>query len=267
MLRHLARTLKGRLFRPDPFISPKTLSRKSIEERFGLLVRIAGEVMPEYRLGWYQIHWWQDREFESFLARFGEPRSLNAHRRWAVKQLLRLVVSLPGDTAECGVFQGAGSWLIGDANRRANEARIHHCFDSFEGLSEPGKYDSPHWLKGALACSLNEVSANLVEFGDSIRFYPGWIPTRFPEVADRTFCFVHVDVDLYEPTRESLTFFYPRLVKGAVLVCDDYGFTTCPGATKACDDFLAETSEKMLPLPDGGGFFIKGLETAPPTLP
>src|SRR5688572_31529904 len=42
------------------------------------------------------------------------------------------------------------------------------------------------------------------------------------------------DVDVYQPTRDSLEYFYPRLVTGGILVCDDYGW---PGARKAVDDF------------------------------
>jgi len=38
---------------------------------------------------------------------------------------------------------------------------------------------------------------------------------------DKTFLFVHVDVDLYEPTRDSIAFFYPRMNLGAVSLCDD----------------------------------------------
>jgi hypothetical protein len=49
---------------------------------------------------------------------------------------------------------------------------------------------------------------------------------------------------------------------GGIIVCDDYWFTTCPGATKAVDEFLADKPEKMLPLAQGGGFLIKGQATA-----
>ena len=35
--------------------------------------------------------------------------------------------------------------------------------------------------------------------------------------------------------------------------------STCPGATDAVDQVLADKTEKMLMLPDGGGFFIKDL--------
>jgi hypothetical protein len=50
---------------------------------------------------------------------------------------------------------------------------------------------------------------------------------------------------------------------GGIFVCDDYGFLTCPGATKAMDEFLLTKREKMISLPGGGGFFIKGCVTAP----
>ena len=84
------------------------------------------------------------------------------------------------------------------------------------------------------------------------------IPTRFDEVADRSFCFVHVDVDLFEPTRESIAFFYPRMVPGGVMLFDDYGFVTCPGATRAIDEFTAEHPEPLVHVPTAQAFLIKG---------
>ena len=87
-------------------------------------------------------------------------------------------------------------------------------------------------------------------------------PDRFNEVADRRFSFLHIDVDLYEPTRDSIAFFYPRMNVGGVIICDDYGFATCPGATKAIDEYLRDKPEKMMTLSDGGGFLIKGIPTS-----
>jgi O-methyltransferase len=71
-------------------------------------------------------------------------------------------------------------------------------------------------------------------------------------------------VDLTEPTRESLAFFYPRMESGGIIVCDDYGQSTSPGATQAVDRFLADKPEKMLMLPEGGGFLIVKTATASP---
>jgi hypothetical protein len=236
------------------------------EERFGQLTRLARCLLPEYRFSWPQQEWWKDREFNAYLTRFGELDGYNTHRRWVIYQLLRLTAAVSGDTAECGVYRGAGSYLMAMANRARADGSLHHAFDSFEGLSKPAEADGKYWHAGALACDLESVRSNLIEFGDQVRYYKGWIPQRFPEVADCRFRFVYLDLDLYEPTRDSLAFFYSRLQRGGVLACDDYLMSTCPGVKRAVDEFLADKPEKMLGLADGGGLFIKDVPIAPPAL-
>ena len=71
------------------------------------------------------------------------------------------------------------------------------------------------------------------------------------------FSFVHIDVDLYEPTHDSLSFFYERLVPGGIIVCDDYGSEACPGAYKACNDFIADKPEEIVHLTGGQGVIVK----------
>lgn len=225
---------------------------------FWLLHRLGSRLCPGYRFVDPRLDWWEDAGFDRFLRAFHEEGGLNTQRKWMVGQLLRLVDDLDGDTAECGAYLGATSFLICAANRA--RGRTHHVFDSFEGLSEPGERDGDHWRAGDLSVSEATVRDVLSGF-DRVRLHRGWIPERFPDVADRTFAFVHVDVDLYEPTRDSVAFFLPRLVPGGILVCDDYGQSSCPGATRAVDELLAERPENMLAMPDGGGFLIAGRPT------
>jgi O-methyltransferase len=52
-----------------------------------------------------------------------------------------------------------------------------------------------------------DVKKVLVNF-DFVKLYKGWIPGRFEENKGRKFSFVHIDVDLYESTRDSLGFFF-----------------------------------------------------------
>ena len=139
--------------------------------------------------------------------------------------------------------------------------RTHHIFDSFDGLSRPKGTDGAAWVAGDMRAGVEEVNENLRDF-QGFTLHEGWIPSRFAEVGDRVFSFVHIDVDLYEPTLQSIAFFYPKLTQGAVLICDDYGFLTCPGATLAIDEFLHDKPEKMIHLAGGGGFFVKGCLTA-----
>ena len=239
----------------------RNVGSRNRDRRLFALKMIADRLIPDYRLTWHQMDWWHDEDFNAYLERFDERGRFNTHRKWTLWQLLRLVAGVEGDTAECGVYEGASSWLICAANRGTR--RIHHLFDSFEGLSAPSAADGAHWKAGDLAAGEQVVREKLGPFLDRLAFHRGWIPTAFPKVEDRTFAFVHVDVDLRQPTLESLSFFYPRLATGGILLCDDYACTTCPGATEAIDGFLADKPEKMIALPAGGGFFIKGVEASP----
>ena len=255
----------------SPGVSPEALNILTWPvtnegERFSQLTHLARCVFPGYRFTWPQQEWWKDPEFNIYLTRFGELEGFNTHRRWVIYQLLRLTAAVAGDTAECGVYQGAGSYLMAMANRARGDGSLHHAFDSFEGLSKPTERDGDYWYAGALACDLKSAQRNLEEFGDEVRYYQGWIPDRFPDVADRSFRFVYLDLDLYEPTRDSLAFFYARLKPGGVLACDDYLMGTCPGVKQAVDEFLADKPEKMLGMPDGGGAFIKDVHVEEPAL-
>lgn len=233
--------------------------------RLTLLKRVSQLLLPDYRLSWSQLDWWNDPQFNAYLDYFGEREGFNTHRKWMLWQLLRLVGHVSGDTAECGTFEGASSWLICAADPA--HKRKHHLFDSFEGLSEPESVDGSHWKAGDMAAGEDVVQLALKPFADQLVFHKGWIPARFCDVESRAFSFVHVDLDLRQPTLDSVEFFYPRLSPGGILLCDDYGFRTCPGATNAIDEFLSDKPEKMISLDAGGGFFIKGTEAAVPMSP
>ena len=181
-------------------------------ERFNLLTIVGKHLVPKYRFKWPEMAWWDDEEFSEYLGNFDELEGRNSDRKWMLGQLLRMIDDVPGDTAECGVFTGASSYLICKGNERSNFPREHYLFDSFEGLSQPTDEDGVHWSQGDLAYQLSQVRENLKGF-DRLHFHKGWIPNEFPHAEDRQFAFVHVDVDLYEPTRDSFEFFYPRMAR------------------------------------------------------
>jgi O-methyltransferase len=226
--------------------------------RFLALLRISKWLMPNYRLSWPELAWWNNEAFNAYLKRFGEFDGMNADRRWMIYQLTKLVRAVPGDTAECGVLHGSSSYLI----CRSLADRTHFLFDSFEGLSKPQPADGAYWSGNELACDLETAKRNLSECAN-VSFHKGWIPERFKDVESKRFCFVHIDVQLYQPTADSLRFFYPRLNDGGIIVCDDYGFSNCPGAIRAVDEFLYDKPEKMIALSCGSAFFIKSLPIQP----
>lgn len=162
--------------------------------------------------------------------------------------------AVPGDSAECGVRFGKSSFFV--LNGLNDPERPHHLCDSFEGLSEPTDDDAEvgarrdAWQAGDLEADERVTREQLKAF-PQCRFHRGWIPDCFAGLEDRRFAMVHIDVDLYEPTLAAFEFFHPRLSPGAVMVCDDYGFASCPGARKAVDEYFAGRRDVPIELPSG----------------
>lgn len=191
-------------------------------------------------------------------------------RFYSLQQLAHYVLRqrLSGDFVECGVFKGHSAYIILSILSENGFSGEFHIFDSFEGgLSDKVEKDKNLRFRltekqiqkelNAFCSTEDEVKSCLRGF-NLFRLYKGWIPSRFNEVEDRKFSFVHIDVDLYEPTFDSINFFYPRLVKDGVIICDDYGYTQFPGAKKAIDEFLEKNTCKMFhEIPLGGCFIIK----------
>ena len=211
---------------------------------------------PQAKIGEDAKLFWSDEGFLRTYRRLCGDNYRSLERKYAAYSLVKSVLRLSGDIAECGTYNGATAYFLAQATRQALQARQIYLFDSFEGLSAPGQYDGSFWQAGSLCVDEQECRKNLEEF-DNVRILRGWIPERFNEVSDRQFCFVHVDVDLYQPTRDSLEFFYPRLQTDGMLLCDDYGFLTCPGATLAMNDFFGDKPEEIVHLPTGQGLVIK----------
>jgi hypothetical protein len=55
---------------------------------------------------------------------------------------------------------------------------------------------------------------------------------------------LRLDTDWYESTKVELEILYPKLVRGGVLIIDDYGHWR--GARKAVDDYFKNSSLLMI---------------------
>jgi O-methyltransferase len=188
------------------------------------------------------------------------PKTRVIDRRFTLIQLARTVTHLRGSTAECGVLGGVGSAMICktlEGTYQGDEG--HWGFDSFEGLSEPDAVDlcKHSWQKkGSLAISPQVALNNLADF-EFCTLVKGWIPQCFEPAVDQTFRLVHIDLDLYQPTLDSLDFFYPRTGAGAVFVFDDYGHLTCPGVRQAVDEFFRDKPEIVVESVCGTSFVFR----------
>jgi hypothetical protein len=95
---------------------------------------------------------------------------------------------------------------------------------------------------GASSITVEEMQQLLDQkgCGENVQLIAGDITQSVPQyVAEHPelkIALLHLDVDIYEPSKVVMEHLYPRLVRGGVLILDDYG--VFPGETKAVDDYF-----------------------------
>lgn len=220
--------------------------------------RLAASIFGDFPVSDDYKLWREDQEFLENFRRLSPDNYFSEDRKYALRELARSTKNMEGSIAECGCYEGASSWFIAEALPGVP----FYIFDSFEGLSEPGKKDLmqgnnyQNWNRGDMGSNESVLRDNLKEY-ENIHIYKGWIPERFNEVINDRFRFVHIDLDLYDPTYASLEFFYPRMKSGGIIVLDDYGSTKCPGAFNAIIDYMKDKPEYIIHLPTAQGVIIK----------
>lgn len=195
--------------------------------------------------------------------------SKRRERFYNLAQFFLQVQKLEGAIAECGCWKGLSSYMLCHLLRRHRagfRGAGYQIFDSFEGLSVPVDADMVMNPKlqsadatrpaGSYAAAYYEVRASLAEFPE-IEYHKGWLPQSLEGLPEQRYRFVHVDVDLYEPSKGCLEYFYPRLVPNGMIVSDDYGSLYWPGAKKAIDDFCAEHQVPLLTVSTGQAILWK----------
>jgi hypothetical protein len=142
------------------------------------------------------------------------------------------------------------------ARAKDTERRLF-LFDTFDGMSEPGKEDvnvvdkataeqlmqSSEKLQGNnVWCysPLEEVRANVGRSGypaEKIHFIKGKVEDTLPEPSLGKIALLRLDTDWYESTKHELEHLYDLLIPGGILIIDDYGHWS--GCKKAVDEFIA----------------------------
>ncbi len=163
---------------------------------------------------------------------------------------------VPGDILATGVWKGGSALYLQALNRHFGLNRRLWLSDTFSGfvherishkkdqwalrlLSKFVNFEHPDNARFPSAADVEQLFQSCELWDERVQIVQGPLEATLPSLEIESLCFVHIDVDLYEPTRDALEFAYPRLRPGGYVVVDDYGAAAF-NCKEAVDEFRAQ---------------------------
>lgn len=233
-----------RLFNGNPWTS----------ERLELLPRHDAPLYAEDGLWTYHGHaFTEDERFTKAYARAVRAGGFDYRIRWRVHTILwaaERAQALEGAFVECGTGRGFMASAICDYLGWTD--RQFDLYDTFCPTSPDGcgvqaanGEVNPFYASGP-----GPVAGNFAEW-PGVRLVIGRIPDTLLDT--ESVAFLHVDLNHAAAEEAALRHFWPRLVPGASVILDDYGFQGLEPQRETVDRLGRELGFHVLALPTGQG--------------
>lgn len=146
-------------------------------------------------------------------------------------QVIALGCSAPNKTIYAlDSFQG-----IPLASNKDDQAPGLHFFTKAEQLALPDPGKQVLKSSGATSVPLKDVIEHIKNSGVSIKkiyFIEGWFEEILPEFECPPISILRLDADLYNSTYVCLQYLWNKVIKGGILIIDDYALPGCKLAVK-----------------------------------
>jgi hypothetical protein len=174
---------------------------------------------------------------------------------WQAKQLA-------GDYVECGVNTGIFSLAVCQYVDFNATGKRFWLFDTYSGIPEDQVTPVEHaggrieHSRASYEECYELAKRNFSPYPRS-RLVRGTVPDSLATVPIDQVCYLSLDMNLVLPEIAAIRYFWDKLVPGAPVILDDYGWLGYEAQKVAMDEFAAGKGLKVLPLPTGQGLLIK----------
>ncbi len=204
---------------------------------------------------------------ERFARSYKIGESTNSWNGWQVHWRAHVVCwaaekarHLEGDFVECGVNRGGLSLMLMEyINFSQLKNRKFYLIDTYEGLVEEQitEEEKKHGRKAGGYKECYEIVRQTFSRFENAVIVRGVIPDILPEVKTEKVCYLSIDMNCAEPEIASAEYFWDKMVSGAVIILDDYGWVGHVAQKRAFDDFARRKDVPLLCLPTGQGIIMK----------
>ncbi len=239
-------------------------------KRFGYdLIRSAGELpahVPNLRhapvlpVKATYSPWLTDSAFQSAFDEVKANTLVDLFRCYELWKLVQQASKLSaGALIEVGVWRGGTGCLIARAAQLAGIPEPVYLCDTFEGVVKAGAMDTVY-SGGEHKDTSEQLVADLAKRMalNQVRILKGIFPDdtadSFKEPSIR---FAHVDVDVYQSTKDIMAWIWPRMVASGIVVFDDYGTHGCEGVTRIVNELAEDRGTLLIHNLNGHAVLIK----------
>jgi hypothetical protein len=168
---------------------------------------------------------------------------------------------LAGDFVECGVNTGIYSLAICDYIDLNATGKSFFLFDTFDGIPETQMHERERERalehNRTIYVDVYETARRNFEPFPRAKLIRGRVPDTLDQTPIDRVCYLSLDMNIAEPERAALEFFWDRLVPGAPVLLDDYAWAGHTLQKEQMDDFAASRKVEILTLPTGQGLLLK----------
>ena len=163
-------------------------------------------------------------------------------------EIYKKIQNIPGDIIECGVFKGSSlvRFLTFRSILENNFSRKIIGFDIFGKFPKEKNKNDKQFIKNfekitGDGISIEELNKILIEKKfENFELVKGDIKKTIPKFLKKNpelkIALLHLDLDVYNPTKFALDRFLKRMSPKSIILIDDYSLAH--GATRAIDEFL-----------------------------
>jgi O-methyltransferase len=203
--------------------------------------------------------WLDDLEFIRVYRSVENNTLVDRYRCFELWELVGQVSHLPGDILEVGVWRGGSGGLVAAKAKLMGMKKVIYLCDTFAGVVKVTEEDSSY-VGGEHADATEGQVLELIQLLDvgDVRIRKGIFPDNFlDEMRNSIFSFVHIDVDVSRSAKDIMSFAWPRLSVGGIVVFDDFGFDTCDGIAKLIADYRGNSDKIILHNLNGHAVLVK----------
>ncbi len=209
------------------------IHEKKFAESYALCKQLGGKLLENYDIQW-RVH---------VLC-------------WAAQHAAKL----EGDFVDCGVYTGFCARAIVNYVDFKSLNKKYYLMDTFQGLDErySNEYELQRNKKLGYSSTVNLYEQVKNTFKDfNVEIIKGPIPETLKLATPKKVSFLSIDMNTAAPEVAAMDYFWDKMVSGAMIVLDDYGYPGSINQKIAHDAWAKSKNVEILSIPTCQGLIIK----------